>query len=401
MKKNLILLAAVSGMLLSANAVQAQDNAVVLEDITLSETAVDCKDNYSCSWRDNWYLQLGAGAFSTYGENSLETGKAKHHITAIYHAGFGHWFSPYIGFRFTGFYGRMHWDAVRYNKASYANLNLDFTWDMLNSISGPNANRVFSIVPFIGVGGAYTWDYGNSFVNIQRDNGHRRHNSLTFPASAGIQLRLRLCKYVDFFAEGRIGFYGDNFNNYAYGKSADVVGSVYGGLIFNFGGKKYTKYNPCDYLSYISTLNNQVNDLRGDLAATAAALAAAEAQLPCPEVVESAQEIVVEAPLMSTVRFNINSSRISDREMINVYNTAQWLKANPTANLVVQGYADKDTGTSNYNMKLSERRAQAVADALVNKYGIDPSRITLQAYGSDTQPYDINNWNRIVMFAQP
>ena len=40
-------------------------------------------------------------------------------------------------------------------------------------------------------------------------------------------------------------------------------------------------------------------------------------------------------------------------EMVNVYNIAQWMKANPDANVVIKGYADKDTGTAAYNLKLS------------------------------------------------
>lgn len=105
--------------------------------------------------------------------------------------------------------------------------------------------------------------------------------------------------------------------------------------------------------------------------------------------------------MLSAVRFRIDSSNISDEEMVNIYNCAQWMKANPDVTVVVQGYADRDTGTAPYNMQLSQRRCQSVVDALVNKYGIDPSRLVMEANGSDVQPYDVNNWNRIVLFTQP
>ena len=84
--------------------------------------------------------------------------------------------------------------------------------------------------------------------------------------------------------------------------------------------------------------------------------------------------------------------------MVNVYNIAQWMKSNPDQNVAIVGYADKDTGTAKYNMGLSERRANAVKDVLVNKYGINPDRLSIQAEGSSVQPYDVNNWNRIVIF---
>lgn len=87
--------------------------------------------------------------------------------------------------------------------------------------------------------------------------------------------------------------------------------------------------------------------------------------------------------------------------MVNVYNVAQWMKSNPNATVSVDGYADRDTGTSEYNQALSQRRAQSVVDALVSDYGIDASRLKVNAYGSSSQPYENNNWNRIVVFSQP
>ena len=101
---------------------------------------------------------------------------------------------------------------------------------------------------------------------------------------------------------------------------------------------------------------------------------------------------------MSTVRFTINSAVISNEEMVNVYNAAQYIKANPDMKVVIKGYADKDTGTSEYNKGLSERRAKAVYDALTKTYGISADRLSYEGLGSADQPYDTNNWNRIVIF---
>ena len=85
--------------------------------------------------------------------------------------------------------------------------------------------------------------------------------------------------------------------------------------------------------------------------------------------------------------------------MVNVYNVAEWLKENPKQNIVIKGYADEQTGTSDYNMALSRQRAQNVYDVLVDEYGINPNRLSIQAEGSDSQVYETNDWNRIVIFA--
>ncbi len=398
MKKNLLLLAACGGMLWCANEAKAQETAVVVEEITVDE--VDCKDHYAPgSWRDNWFIQLGAGIQSPFVENARTTGDDSRHLTAVYNLGVGRWISPYLGFRFSGYYGAMHWNQGVTASAKMANLNVDFMWDMFNSIGGYRPKRVFSIVPFIGLGGTFVWDYHPQLGNIKDHGGKVKSNQWLLPVSAGLQLRFRLSNYVDFFAEGRASFYGDNFNNEAYGKPVDINISAIGGFTIHFTGSKFKKYNPCEYIAALNQANAQVNDLRGALAATSAALAAAEAQLPCPEV--TAVEASESVTLFPTVRFKLNSAYVSSEEMVNVYNIAEYMKANPDTQIVVRGYADEDTGTSEYNMKLSERRAQAVADILVGDYGINADRLILEAAGSNTQIYETNDWNRIVIFAVP
>ena len=36
----------------------------------------------------------------------------------------------------------------------------------------------------------------------------------------------------------------------------------------------------------------------------------------------------------------------------------------------ITGYADKGTGSAEYNMKLSKKRAEAVRDLMVNEFGV-------------------------------
>lgn len=399
MKKTLASAAAVAFMaMFCAGNANAQQEVVVEEESISVVDAANCKTHYYVDKHDNWFLQLGAGIAVPMVENHLVSSDAKRHITATYNIGVGKWFSPYVGFRFSGYYGPLHWDNDSYSKAKMANLNFDFMWDMCNSLGGVNAERPVSVIPFIGIGGAYVWDIQSDGTNIPRNDASLRTRQWTLPVSAGIQLRFRLCRYVDFFLEGRAGFYGDNFNGAAWNDPVDVLITATGGFNINFGGVKYQAYNACKDLAYINSLNGQVNALRGDLAATAAALAAAESQLPCPEVKAAECPESTAAPMMSTVRFTINSSKITDEEMVNVYNTAQYLKDNPNVNVVIKGYADKDTGTSQYNQALSERRAKAVYDVLTKTYGINANRLSIDAKGSSSQPYSTNDWNRIVIF---
>ena len=126
--------------------------------------------------------------------------------------------------------------------------------------------------------------------------------------------------------------------------------------------------------------------------------------LHAPEAV--VEEVTVIEPaacsqeLDGVVRFTINSAVVSNEEMVNVYNIAQWMKSNPSCNISVIGYADKATGTPEYNKQLSQRRAESVVKLLTEKYNIDRKRIQIIANGSDSQLYPKNNnWNRIVVFS--
>lgn len=387
-------------MFATTSVASAQETIVVEENSESIADYSNCKTQYYVNAKDNWFIQVGAGIDVPLMENYLTNGgDAKRHITAAYNLGFGKWFSPYIGFRISGYYGSAHWNAGNFSKMRYGTVNADLMWDMCNSLGGVNPARPVSVVPFVGIGGTYSYKMRSAGLNVIGRNGELKTKSWSLPVSAGIQLRFRLCKYADFYVESRASFYGDNFNNTAMGRPIDINIQTTGGFIFNIGGVNYQAYSPCKDQAYIASLNNDINNLRGELAATAAALAAAQAQLPCPEVQEQVQETqVIAAPLMSTVRFTINSSKISKEEMVNVYNTAEYLKANPEINVLIKGYADKDTGTSSYNMALSQRRAQSVFDALTKTYGISPDRLAIEALGSDTQVYDTNNWNRIVIF---
>ncbi|MBO5272451.1 MAG: OmpA family protein [Muribaculaceae bacterium] len=407
MKRNLLLVMAVAGvaMMLPMGATAQDDGYVVVEeDVTVVDLS-QCGDIYHSSWKDNWFMQMGAGMNLPMLENYLPDGTEKRHITAAYNLGFGKWMTPYLGWRISGLYGAIHWDNNVYSKAKYANANFDLMWDMFNSVGGVNTNRVFSIVPFVGLGGTYTWDFNDRSPAIRTSYGDKP-NQWTLPVSAGLQMRFRLCRNADFFIEGRAQFYGDNFNNYAYGEPVDVNITAIGGFTINFGGRNFKAYNPCGDLEYVMELNHKVNELRAALDVTSAALAEAEAQLPCPDVKPTVVHKPATAPapapdiiLLSTVRFSRNSADIADAEMVNVYNVAEWLKENPKQNIVIKGYADEQTGTSDYNMALSRQRAQNVYDVLVDEYGINPNRLSIQAEGSDSQVYETNDWNRIVIFA--
>ena len=81
------------------------------------------------------------------------------------------------------------------------------------------------------------------------------------------------------------------------------------------------------------------------------------------------------------VLFATNKSDLKSSGLVNITKLAQFLRDNPDRKVIVEGYTDSK-GSAAYNQGLSERRANAVKNALV-RAGVDPSRIVAQGYGKE------------------
>ncbi|MFA6361106.1 MAG: OmpA family protein, partial [Dysgonamonadaceae bacterium] len=172
-----------------------------------------------------------------------------------------------------------------------------------------------------------------------------------------------------------------------------IIGQALLGVKFGLGGRQdFTSAELMDY-NLINDLNSQINRLRAENENLSKR---PEFCPECPEIepVETVESVYVP----NVVFFRINSANIDRQQQISVYNTAEYLKSNPNATVQIVAYADRQTGTPDYNMKLSERRAKAVADALTSQYQIDSSRISLDWKGDTEQPYAENDWNRVAIF---
>ena len=90
---------------------------------------------------------------------------------------------------------------------------------------------------------------------------------------------------------------------------------------------------------------------------------------------------------------------ITEAQKKNIKSVATFLSTHPDINLVVTGYADIETAYPAYNLRLSQKRAQAVYDMLVDEYGVSKDRLRIDYKGDTVQPYaSVNEWNRAVIF---
>lgn len=79
------------------------------------------------------------------------------------------------------------------------------------------------------------------------------------------------------------------------------------------------------------------------------------------------------------VRFDFDKADLQPFEVKKVSEAAAYLKDNPTFLVELEGFADP-RGSDAYNMKLSDRRVNAVRDALIAA-GVRKERILIGAYG--------------------
>jgi len=86
------------------------------------------------------------------------------------------------------------------------------------------------------------------------------------------------------------------------------------------------------------------------------------------------------------VKFANNSSQIEEPNNSDIQKLVQFLKRYGKTSVEVEGHTSAP-GSAEYNMWLSQRRAEAFRDMLINTYGISAERVTAQGYG-ETQLLD-------------
>lgn len=89
------------------------------------------------------------------------------------------------------------------------------------------------------------------------------------------------------------------------------------------------------------------------------------------------------------VQFGFDSAVITSAFDGEIGVSATTMRENPNVRAVVEGHTDT-TGDANYNQQLSERRAEAVRNLLINEYSVDPSQVTAVGRG-ESMPVSSND----------
>ena len=365
--------------------------ALAFAGISLSSMAQDADPTlkYSVatnSFWSNWFIQVGADWNAWYsgqehGQDLSTSPFKKFRSNPGVSVAVGKWFTPGLGLRtkLSGIWGKNVTDDNNDgNGNKYWTLNEHVLFNLSNMLCGYNPDRIWNFIPFAGAGLTRSMTYNTYAMNYSIGI----LNTFRVSKKVGINFELgwdRLEGDADGcdFTNGNRGW--DSHDNKLY---AEV------GLTYNLGKASWDKTPDVDAIkalsqSQIDALNAQLNDANAENARLKKLLAEKK-----DESTKNVKEFV-NAP--ASVFFSINKYKVASRkDLVNVKEIAKYAQEND-ANILVTGYADSATGKPAYNQKLSEKRANTVADEIV-KMGVSRDKITTEAKGgvNDLSPISYN-----------
>lgn len=182
-------------------------------------------------------------------------------------------------------------------------------------------------------------------------------------------------------------------------KNAAAGKVIVDGYAVNSGGTAWrTPYDGC-----VRTPYEDSTDLRGecgyDVTAEKEVISEKEAGVQEVAVVEKAavtrgDQVLAEAEVelvrvsINNVQFPFDSAELTPAYKAELDNVARMLEPHRPLlrenieDVVITGFTDS-TGPAAYNQKLSERRAQAVADYLMNVHDVQPDHVRVRGMGEE------------------
>ena len=401
-------------------------------DSTFLRTQFDADSLYYDEWAylddyhffDNIFVLGQLGISHSMSENT-RFGNFFGNQRLSFNIGIGKWLYPSFGLRLTaGVHpqvGRAEWELVELpdygwhpvegTKYPFGNYNfsiisayVDGLVNLTNIILKYKEDRLFNLIGIIGLGydrsfgfekeKLAAWSSGVTYT--QGDLEHTFTYQVSpdpgnyFAFHIGLQGRWKASPAWDLIAEITFNGTDDDYNGIAYDRVYDTYFDILVGAQFHFKdchGRRRFHYVKHLNEAVMARLNKMASDENERLA---------EANAAIPEIFE---KIKLSEALQTTISFYVDRYYITDAQKKNVKSVATFLQTHPDINLIVTGYADIETAYPAYNLRLSQKRAQAVYDMLVNEFHVPTNRLRIDYKGDTVQPYtSVNEWNRAVIF---
>ena len=382
-------------LLITGMSVYAQED--YSKSLKTTTTIVENADKYKVEtnrfW-SNWFVTAGGGGLIFFGDHNMQM-KFGDRLSPALDIGFGKWFTPGIGIRFmysgltikgatqngshsTGkVYDASQW--LDEQKFDFMNIHGDVLFNASNLLCGYNEKRFWSVTPYVGLGWILTWE------------SPRARN---FNASIGLINSFRLSSAFDLNLDVRGTATKDEFDGERGGRKEEGLLSVTVGGTYKFPRRTWG----CSTVKTITFSDEELRLMREQLKAMNDENNRLKDELATSNKVT---ERVVETNILSApylVTFQISRYALSNEARVNIGFQAKIMKENKNAVYTIIGYADKGTGTKEFNQFLSKARAEAVYNCLVNEFGVPASQLKITYEGGvDNMFYDDPRVSRAVI----
>lgn len=326
---------------------------------TVSEVVVPTKSKsvVTNSFGSNWFVGVNGGV-NLYNGVFMNGENLFNHVSPALDVYVGKWHTPGFGWR-VAYRGLNIQTYKDFDHTALMNYHFDAMFNLCNLIGGYKADRVWNVVPYVGVGWA-----GRKAMNHEDFSGFT--GSLT--ANYGILQTFRVAKRLSINLELAGTLLRNGFSGKAGSQGHDNMWSAAVGLTVDLGRVGWDNAPDVEALQAIYA--GMIDGLQGQLDDALAANKEKQNQIKALEEANKALEAEAAAlrnvkPLSvsESIFFEFGSSKIaSKKETLNIKAYAEAAKAAGVAVKVV-GFADV-VGSSEYNVKLSQSRAEAVANVL-------------------------------------
>ncbi len=367
----------------SFTAAVAQETAVEVVEVPASRYSVSTNSFWS-----NWFLSVGGGAQVIYGTPKGDASFGDR-MTPTLSVAVGKQFTPGLALRVgaDGIWSKQvsHHDTDDFQ---YFYLHADALFDLLNMIGGYSPGRVYHLIPYVGAGAYHVFDLDHAW-------------GMGF--NGGLINRFQLGQAFSLDLELSIAMLNKTFDNLTTQRRGfdKLLGATIS-LTYNLPTRGFRNTPDVDALVALTAAQSaacaqQLADCQAQNDALVGQLQQAMNATPPPPGKSHGKTIAL-MPAQS-IFFNLNSAEIASRkDLVNLAAIAKMATENHCT-LVLNGYADSNTGSSEYNQRLSLARAETVA-AELEKMGVSRSHIVVKGDGGvdKLSPYPYNR--RVVITLQ-
>ena len=262
-------------------------------------------------------------------------------------------------------------------KGSYLDVFALAHANLMNMFGGYKPDRFFEIDAYAGGGVIFGFSKSGNVPDASFNAG--LINTFRLTEQLRLMLNLRGALVGDAF-DGEVYTEEPTNEHWTLNHKFDGIAGATVGLTYNIG-KEYSKWRLAERTSVYQYDKETIEKIVKEVVEV-------EKEVAKPEVPE----------VWFHINFIIDRWDISKKELINIHAVSDLIKSTPNTKYLICGYADKQTATPAHNLMLSENRAKAVYNVMVNEFGVNPDQLVMDYKGGvDYMFYNMKELSRCTM----